>query len=85
MCNYPVSNIQYPLFNDGGANWILAVGYWHIQHMLSFPAHGVGQGETNTTKEKSNMTESDGRDRINTENRSERRPILWYNTQYSDR
>ena len=28
MCNYPVSNIQYPLFNDGGANWILAVGYW---------------------------------------------------------
>ena len=30
MCNYPVSNIQYPLFNDGGANWILAVGYLHI-------------------------------------------------------
>ena len=37
------------------------------------------------SKEKSNMTESDGRDRKNTENRSERRPILWYNTQYSDR
>ena len=37
MCNYPVSNIQYPLFNDGGANWILAAGCWifahfHIQH-----------------------------------------------------
>ena len=37
------------------------------------------------SKEKSNMTESDGRGRKNTENRSERRPILWYNTQYSDR
>ena len=31
------------------------------------------------------MTESDGRDRKNTENRSVRRPVLWYNTQYSDR
>ena len=30
MCKYPVSNIQYPLSNDGGANWILAVGYFHI-------------------------------------------------------
>jgi hypothetical protein len=29
------------------------------------------------SKDKSNMTESDGRDRKNTENRSERRPILW--------
>ena len=28
MWKYPVSNIQYPLFNDGGANWILAVGCW---------------------------------------------------------
>ena len=28
------------------------------------------------SKEKSNMTESNGRDRKNTENRSERRPIL---------
>ena len=37
------------------------------------------------SKEKSNMTESDGRDRKNTENRSECRPILWYNTQYFDR
>ena len=37
------------------------------------------------SKEKSDMTESDGRDRKNTENRSGRRPILWYNTQYSDR
>ena len=24
------ANIQYSLFNDGGANWILAVGYLHI-------------------------------------------------------
>ena len=32
MCNYPVSNIQYPLFNDGGANWILAVGCWIFAH-----------------------------------------------------
>ena len=42
MCNYPVSNIQYPLFNDGGANWILAVGCWifahfHIQQERSSP------------------------------------------------
>ena len=42
MCNYPVSNIQYPLFNDGGANWILAVGCWifahfHIQQERSNP------------------------------------------------
>ena len=37
------------------------------------------------SKEKSNMTESDGRDRKNTGNRSACRPILWYNTQYSDR
>ena len=28
--------------------WLLAVGYLHIQHMLSFPSHGAGgQGETN--------------------------------------
>ena len=28
--NVQISNIQYqyPLFNDGGANWILAVGCW---------------------------------------------------------
>ena len=65
--------------------WLLDIGYLHIQHMLSFPSHGVGQGETNTTKEKPNMTESDGRDPNNAEYRSVRRPILWYNTQYSDR
>ena len=22
--------------------WLLAVGYLHIQHMLSFPSHGAG-------------------------------------------
>ena len=54
MCNYPVSNIQYPLFNDGGANWILAVGCWIFAHSTHafFPfARCGGQGETNTTKE----------------------------------
>ena len=49
-----LSNIQYPLFNDGGANWILAVGCWIFAHSTHafFPfARCGGQGETNTTKE----------------------------------
>ena len=36
MCNYPVSNIQYPLFNDGGANWILDIGCWLLD-ICTFP------------------------------------------------
>ena len=55
MCDYPVSNIQYPLFNDGGANWILAVGYLHIQHMLSFPSHGA-RGKEKQTPQRRNPT-----------------------------
>ena len=52
--NVKISNIQYPLFNDGGANWILAVGCWIFAHSTHafFPfARCGGQGETNTTKE----------------------------------
>ena len=30
--NVQLSNIQYPLFNDGGASWILAVGCWIFAH-----------------------------------------------------
>lgn len=47
--NVQLSNIQYPLFNDGGANWILAVGCWIFAHSTYafFPfARCGGQGKT---------------------------------------
>ena len=55
IIQYPISSIHYSMMAGQIGYWLLDIGYLHIQHMLSFPAHGVGQGETNTTKEKSNM------------------------------
>ncbi|MBQ4439592.1 MAG: hypothetical protein II909_00430, partial [Kiritimatiellae bacterium] len=52
MCNYPVSNIQYPLFNDGGANWILAVGYWVFAHSTPFPVFPPQKFPRNHLKKK---------------------------------
>ena len=50
MCNYPISSIHYSMMAGQIGYWLLAVGYLHIQHMLSFPSHGAGGKEKQTRK-----------------------------------
>jgi len=52
---YPISSIHYSMMAGEIGYWLLAVGYLHIQHMLSFPSHGAG-GKEKQTPQRRNPT-----------------------------
>ena len=58
IIQYPISSIHYSMMAGQIGYWLLAVGYLHIQHMLSFPSHGAGARRNKHHKGDMNMSTS---------------------------